>query len=56
MSSAPAISLPSGIFRCVEVDPPWQYRDRSFNGTNSTQRLPGPARPSPGPFTAPVPG
>lgn len=38
MSSAPAISLPSGIFRCVEVDPPWQYRDRSFNGTNGTQR------------------
>ncbi len=36
--SAPTISLPSGIFRCVEVDPPWQYRDRSFNGTNSTQR------------------
>lgn len=36
--SAPTIALPSGVFRCVEVDPPWQYRDRSFNGTNSTQR------------------
>ncbi len=34
----PTIALPSGAFRCVEVDPPWQYRDRSFNGTNTTQR------------------
>lgn len=34
------IHLPylDGTFRCIEADPPWQYRDRGYNGFESVQR------------------
>lgn len=39
-SQEPAkIALPyeAGLFRAIEIDPPWQYRDRGFNGYDTVQ-------------------
>lgn len=37
---APLGTLPfeSGRFRCIEADPPWQYRDHGFNGFATVQK------------------